>query len=150
MSDSGQEVDGASSNDLLNGLNSSHPYPIPFPVAWRPSFPASDETPVNPGALGESCGGRLVLGTIGGAGMGLLFGMFLGAMGDMQPVQLLHGREVPQLPLKEQMRAAYVSTSQRSMSMAKNFAGFSAIFMGSECVIEKMRARHGASLGGLD
>ncbi len=125
----------------MNGLNSIHPYPLPFPVAWKP--PASDEVPVNPGVLGESCGGRLIIGTIGGAGMGILFGMFFGAMGDMQPIQLLHGREVPQLPLKEQARAAYVSTSQRSMGMARNFAGFSAIFLGSECVIEKMRARHG-------
>ncbi len=148
MSDSGQEIGGTSSNNLMNGLNSSHPYPLPFPVVWRPSIPASDGAPVNPGALMESCGSKVIMGIVTGAGCGLLFGMFLGAMGDMQPVQLLHGREVPQLPLKEQMRAAYVSTSQRSTSMAKSFAGFSALLLGSECVIEKMRARDGASGGG--
>lgn len=36
--------------------------------------------------------------------MGLLFGMFIGAMGDMQPIQVINGREVPQAPLGEQVR----------------------------------------------
>ncbi|CAM9281358.1 unnamed protein product, partial [Choristocarpus tenellus] len=35
--------------------------------------------------------------------MGFLFGMFLGAMGDMQPLHMINGREVPQAPLKEQV-----------------------------------------------
>jgi hypothetical protein len=43
-----------------------------------------------------------------------------------------------------QARAAYLSTKGRSLGMAKNFASFSAIFMASECVIEKMRGKHGA------
>jgi hypothetical protein len=40
---------------------------------------------------------------IAGAGMGFLFGMFLGAMGDMQPISMINGREVPQPPLREQV-----------------------------------------------
>lgn len=36
--------------------------------------------------------------------MGFVFGMFLGAMGDMQPLQMVNGREVPQAPLREQVR----------------------------------------------
>jgi mitochondrial import inner membrane translocase subunit TIM22 len=75
--------------------------------------------------------------------MGFLFGMFLGAMGDMQPISMINGREVPQPPLREQARAAYLSTATRSLGLARNFASFSAIFMGSECVIEKMRGKHG-------
>jgi Tim17/Tim22/Tim23/Pmp24 family len=137
--------------------------------------------------------------------MGFLFGMFLGAMGDMQPISMINGREVPQPPLREQVhdlevrmvmlsreadsvlvvcvydqhsallkymytsdtalwhfivaynkllqccvccynaqaRAAYLSTATRSLGLARNFASFSAIFMGSECVIEKMRGKHG-------
>jgi import inner membrane translocase subunit TIM22 len=114
---------------------------LPFFRVWKPSFGDASSPQMNPGWLGESCGARLILGTAGGAGMGLLFGMFLGAMGDMQPIQLLNGREVPQAPLREQARAAYLGTATRSVSLAKNFASFSAIFMGSECVIEKMRAK---------
>lgn len=40
-----------------------------------------------------------------GGGMGFMFGMFLGAMGDMQPIHMINGREVPQAPLKEQVSA---------------------------------------------
>ncbi len=36
--------------------------------------------------------------------MGFVFGLFLGAMGDMQPLQMVNGREVPQAPLREQVR----------------------------------------------
>ena len=38
-----------------------------------------------------------------GAGMGVVFGLFLGAMGDMQPLQMVNGRQVPQAPFKEQV-----------------------------------------------
>lgn len=40
-----------------------------------------------------------------GAGMGFVFGMFLGAMGDMQPLQMVNGRQVPQAPLGEQVQS---------------------------------------------
>ncbi|CAM9556117.1 unnamed protein product [Chrysoparadoxa australica] len=115
---------------------------LPFYKAWVPPKSSSHDVPFNPGWMGESCGVRLVMGTVGGAGMGFVFGMFLGAMGDMQPIQLVNGREVPTPPIREQARAAYKSTASRSIGLAKNFASFSAIFMGSECVIEKMRGRH--------
>lgn len=36
--------------------------------------------------------------------MGFVFGLFLGAMGDMQPLRMINGREVPQAPLREQVR----------------------------------------------
>ncbi|CAM9735951.1 unnamed protein product, partial [Choristocarpus tenellus] len=40
------------------------------------------------------------------------------------------------------VRQAYRQTAERSLSLSRNFASFSAIFMGSECVIEKLRAKH--------
>lgn len=40
---------------------------------------------------------------LAGAGMGLALGVFLGAMGDMQPLRMIKGREVPQAPLREQV-----------------------------------------------
>ncbi|KAG5175089.1 mitochondrial import inner membrane translocase subunit TIM22 [Tribonema minus] len=113
---------------------------LPTVKAW--DMRTGGTMPPQPPALGESCGARLIMGTAGGFGMGLLFGMFLGAMGDMQPIQVINGREVPQAPLGEQARAAYLGTKSRSLGMAKNFASFSAIFMASECVIEKMRGKH--------
>eukprot|EP00904_Undaria_pinnatifida_P013153 jgi/Undpi1/8969/HiC_scaffold_26.g11430.m1 len=115
---------------------------LPFFKPWvpRPAAGAADAPPSPPVAL-ESCGVKLIMGTIGGAGMGFVFGLFLGAMGDMQPLQMVNGRQVPQAPFKEQARVAYKQTAERSISLGKNFASFSAIFMGSECVIEKMRGK---------
>ena len=40
-----------------------------------------------------------------GRRMGLLMGVFMGALTDMTPpVTMIEGKEVPQAPLKEQMR----------------------------------------------
>ncbi|CAM9295936.1 unnamed protein product [Phaeothamnion confervicola] len=111
-------------------------------LRYWPLEKTGEPPPPNPAWLGESCAVRLVAGTVSGFGAGLLFGMFLGAMGDMQPIQMINGREVPQAPLREQMRAAYRQTSTRSLSMARNFGTFSALLLGTECVVEKVRAKH--------
>lgn len=103
--------------------------------------PGAAEAERPPGNAMDSCGFKLIMGTVGGAGMGFVFGIFLGMMGDMQPLQMVNGREVPQAPLREQVRLQYKQTAERSLGMARNFASFSAIFMGSECVIEKMRGK---------
>ena len=39
----------------------------------------------------------------------------MGAMGDVSPIQILNGREVPQAPLREQVRAAYKGTATKSI-----------------------------------
>lgn len=46
-----------------------------------------------------------------GAGMGFVFGLFLGAMGDMQPLQMVNGREVPQAPLREQVYTQHIAAA---------------------------------------
>ena len=71
--------------------------------------------------------------------LGIGLGMFMGAMGDVSPIQVLHGREVPQAPLREQARAGFKSLANKSISWGKNFAVLTALFGGVECVIEKYR-----------
>lgn len=48
--------------------------------------------------------------------MGFVFGLFLGAMGDMTPLQMVNGREVPQGPLREQVgyhsATSYICTNR--------------------------------------
>ena len=63
-------------------------------------------------------------------------------MGDVNPIQIIKGREVPQAPLREQVRIAFKSTLSKSVGWGKNFGVLSALFGGVECVIEKYRAKH--------
>ena len=67
----------------------------------------------------------------------------MGAMGDVSPaIRIIQGREVPQAPLREQMRAAYRSTANNTYGWCKSFAVLTALFGGIECVIEKYRGKH--------
>jgi len=43
-------------------------------------------------------------GVLMGAGLGFGLGLFLGAMGDMTPIQHIKGRQPPQAPLDEMVR----------------------------------------------
>ena len=59
-------------------------------------------------------------------------GMFLGAMGgDVQTIQMLHGREVPQAPLREQMRGAFKALGSKTKGWAKSFGILTALFEGT-------------------
>jgi import inner membrane translocase subunit TIM22 len=69
-------------------------------------------------------------------------GIFMGAMSDPSPIVVLKGREVPQAPLREQVRSAYKATAFKSYGWAKSFGILTALFGGVECVIEKYRAKH--------
>ena len=72
--------------------------------------------------------------------MGLLMGVFLGAMSDMTPpVTAIAGFEVPTAPLKEQMRTTMRATAEKSMYWCRQFAFITGVFSGSECLVEKYR-----------
>jgi import inner membrane translocase subunit TIM22 len=44
--------------------------------------------------------------------------------------------------VREVLRATALSTKQRCVSYSKGFGAMGALFAGSECVIEKARAKH--------
>ena len=123
-----------------------HPYfnvgNLPYLLPWKPTSNPT-EMPPNFNGLTESCGVKSAVGLFGGAGMGLIMGIFLGAMSDMTPpVTVINGKEVPQAPLKEQMRTTLRATGEKSLYWARNFAFITGVFAGSECIVEKARGRH--------
>jgi import inner membrane translocase subunit TIM22 len=57
------------------------------------------------------------------------------------------GQAITDLPLKEQLRRGFKDMGQRSYSSAKNFGKVGAIFAGTECCIEGLRAKNDLSNG---
>lgn len=126
----------------INTGISPHIKYMPYPIPWR-AVAGPDEMPPDFSWLTDSCAGKAVIGTIGGAGVGLIMGVFLGAMSDMTPpVTVINGREVPQAPLKEQMRTTLRATGEKSLYWARNFAFITGVFGGSDCLVEKYRGTH--------
>ena len=104
--------------------------------------PGAAEVPIIGTLLPEACGTKIITGGVMGAIIGIGLGAFMGAMGDVSPIQVLNGREVPVAPLREQMRGAFKSTAAKTGGWAKSFGILTALFGGVECVVEKYRAKH--------
>jgi import inner membrane translocase subunit TIM22 len=104
--------------------------------------PPPPEIPIWQGIVSESCGGKILSGAVMGSVLGILMGLFMGAMGDVSPIQIINGREVPQAPLREQVRSGFKSIALKSKGWAKSFGVLTALFGGVECLIEKYRAKH--------
>jgi import inner membrane translocase subunit TIM22 len=112
---------------------------------FQPWFQTAGPTGMPPDFswLSNSCGGKAAIGVFGGGVMGLLMGVFLGAMSDATPpVQVIGGKEVPQAPLREQMRVTFRATADKSLYWCRNFAFITGVFGGSECLVEKYRGKH--------
>mmetsp|Transcript_18095 Transcript_18095/g.23352 ORF Transcript_18095/g.23352 Transcript_18095/m.23352 type:complete len:238 (+) Transcript_18095:224-937(+) len=115
---------------------------LPYFLPWKPTRGPEQMQP-DYAWLTNSCGGKAAIGVFGGGVMGLLMGVFLGAMSDATPpVQVIGGKEVPQAPLKEQMRVTMRATAEKSIYWCKNFAFITGVFGGSECLVEKYRGKH--------
>jgi hypothetical protein len=52
------------------------------------------------------------------------------------------GREIANLPVRDQLRRGFKDMGTRSYSSAKNFALVGSIFSGTECCIEGLRAKN--------
>lgn len=134
---------------------------LPFPKEFQVPIPKEpQQVPVYPFIIPESCAGKIVIGGIMGAVLGVGLGLFSSFMGDVNPIQIINGREVPQAPLREQVRAGFKSTLSRAGSYSKQFGVYiwllhldsfdlaictgilSALFGGVECLVEKQRAKH--------
>lgn len=116
----------------------SLPYFMPWTTTGGPQ-----EVPPDFSWLGNSCGGKAAIGVIGGGIMGLLMGVFLGALSDATPpIQVIGGKEVPQAPLREQMKVTFRATADKSLYWCRSFAFITGVFGGSECLVEKYRGKH--------
>jgi hypothetical protein len=149
----GQKVADKDGNSIPTGnrYESRNPYGIagsssnyivlPF---YRQIKVENPETsiPLIPSLVPEACGTKIITGGVMGAVIGIGLGAFMGAMGDVSPIQIINGREVPVAPLREQMRGAFKSTAAKTGGWAKSFGILTALFGGVECVVEKYRAKH--------
>ena len=143
---SGNKDRSYSSNGTVHHSNFSLGYltrrSLPYPQPWYPTAGPS-EVPPDFSWLSNSCGGKAAIGVFGGGIMGLLMGVFLGAMSDATPpVQVIGGKDVPQAPFKEQMRTTLRATADKSLYWCRNFAFITGVFTGSECLVEKYRGTH--------
>jgi mitochondrial import inner membrane translocase subunit TIM22 len=115
---------------------------LPYPIPWTPTAAPGQLAP-DFSWLSNSCSGKAAIGVFGGGVMGLLMGVFLGAMSDTTPpIQVIAGKEIPQAPLKEQVRVAMRATADKSLYWCRNFAFITGVFGGSECLVEKYRGKH--------
>jgi hypothetical protein len=60
------------------------------------------------------------------------------------PVMMVGGKDVPQAPLREQMRLTLRATADKSLYWCRNFAFITGVFGGSECLVEKFRLPDGS------
>ena len=121
--------------------DSAKPLYLPFFKQIKlPPPPA--ESPVLPTLVQEACGMKIITGALMGSFLGVCMGLFMGAKGDVSPIQMINNREVPQAPLREQVRSGFKSIAFKSRGWAKSFGILTALFGGVECLIEKYRAKH--------
>jgi mitochondrial import inner membrane translocase subunit TIM22 len=131
----------ASSNNPLS-LDQITRKSLPYFLPWHQTAGPA-EVPPDFSWMANSCGGKAALGVFGGGMMGLLMGVFLGAMSDATPpVQVIAGKDVPQAPMREQVRVTFRATAEKSLYWCRNFAFITGVFGGSECLVEKFRGKH--------
>lgn len=85
-------------------------------------------------ALMESCLVRTAMSGVMGGMAGVFFGMLFGSL--EQPMN------VEQMSTKQVLIQGAKTMGSKSYSMGKTFAVMGAIYAGSECMIEKARAKH--------
>lgn len=89
----------------------------------------------------NNCAVRTIMSTVMGAGLGVMFGIFMGTM-DTSHIDGSLTADAQKKTFRETMKEVGKSTWSRSKSYGKGFATMGALFSGSECVIETYRAKH--------
>lgn len=117
-------------NYLLKRVYGDSNLPLPFFQPIKLPVPP-EQIPFLPTIVPEACGSKIILGAVTGYIMGLGLGGFMGVMGDVSGLQIINGKEVPQTPLREQMRVGIKQLSSKSLGMGKTFGVLTALFGGS-------------------
>jgi import inner membrane translocase subunit TIM22 len=104
----------------------------------------------------ESCPVKMALAGGMGFGLGGLFGLFMASMrydtpmssaggipGTMGP----DGVKVPEIPMRQQIKAGFKDMGKSSWASAKNFGYIGGVYSGSECVIEGFRGKNDLANG---
>ncbi|KAI9933071.1 hypothetical protein ASPWEDRAFT_174237 [Aspergillus wentii DTO 134E9] len=89
----------------------------------------------------ESCPVKTVMAGGMGFALGGAFGLFMASM-SYDSSFTPQGRAIADLPWKEQVRRGFKDMGSRSFSSAKNFGIVGALYSGTECCIEGLRAKN--------
>ncbi|KAF4764454.1 hypothetical protein N7455_003702 [Penicillium solitum] len=89
----------------------------------------------------ESCPIKTVISGTMGFGLGGAFGLFMASM-SYDSTFTPQGRAIADLPWREQVRRGFKDMGARSWSSAKNFGIVGALYSGTECCIEGLRAKN--------
>ncbi|KAF2863100.1 putative mitochondrial import inner membrane translocase subunit [Piedraia hortae CBS 480.64] len=95
----------------------------------------------------ESCVGKTVVSGTMGFGLGGVFGLFMSSMRYDTPLGAgvpgaAGGTSIADLPIKEQLRNGFKDMGRSAWSSARNFGYIGAVFAGTECCIEGLRAKN--------
>ena len=89
----------------------------------------------------ESCLAKSIMSGGAGFALGGAFGLFMSSMAYDTPLSA-QGQQLTSLPWKQQLRAGLKDMGSRSYSSAKNFAMIGALYSGTECCVEGLRAKN--------
>ena len=107
---------------------------------WMPQPPV---IPRDPMSFMESCVMKGLVSVPVGWGLGLAFGVLIASWESMSPPILMPGvPEPPSRPWREEFRAAGITMRRKSTSWSKNFALVTGVYSGTECLLERQRAKH--------
>jgi mitochondrial import inner membrane translocase subunit TIM22 len=115
------------------------------PAPFRPIWPAAPPEGMQqqPAWIGivtsatESCVFKSALSGVAGGGLGVVFGLFFGGYSNaVDKAVEMKG------PTSAKLRVGFKEAAIAMKSYSKSFATFGIVFSGSECVVEKVRARH--------
>lgn len=92
---------------------------------------------VNIQKVTESCLFKVGVSGVAGGGLGVFFGLLFGGYSTaVDEAVELEG------PLRQKLKVGFRSALRSMGSYAKGFAMFGMVYSGSECTIEKFRAKH--------
>ena len=75
--------------------------------------------------------------------LGAAFGVFMGSWEGIAPPPMLPGVPMaPNKPVAQEFRATGRTMGRKAVSWSKNFAVITAVFSGSECALERIRAKN--------
>ncbi|KAF6260681.1 mitochondrial protein translocase family, partial [Scenedesmus sp. NREL 46B-D3] len=102
----------------------------------------------------NNCGVKSVIAGVMGGALGVAFGVFTASL-DTQGIDAAPNGETK--PTRVVLRETWVLMKEKSRGYAKGFAGMGFLYSGTECLIEKYRAKHdnwnatlaGCATGGL-
>ncbi|KAK0265453.1 Mitochondrial import inner membrane translocase subunit tim22 [Friedmanniomyces endolithicus] len=93
----------------------------------------------------EACPTKTVIAGTMGFGLGGIFGVFMSSMRYDTPMSSgMPGGvgTISDLPMREQLKSGFKDMGRSAYSSAKNFGYIGAVFSGTECCIEGLRAKN--------